>query len=292
VLDGRSACNIIESMTNRGNNSNADFPPDIQIMGILNVTPDSFSGGGSFADAGRAVQYAFEMISDGADIIDVGPESTRPGSQPVADAEQIRRAIPVVEAIRAANASIAISIDTQSARVAEAALEAGANIVNDISALRSDPKMALLVAERICRVVLMHMQGTPATMQRQPTYSDVVSESIAFLQERCDFAMSAGIKSDKIIVDPGIGFGKTTLHNLTIMRHLGEYRTLGVDVLLGASRKRFLNEITPGESQPDQRLAASLACVAQAIQAGIQIIRVHDVAATRQFISAFQAMKS
>ncbi|GJM24178.1 MAG: dihydropteroate synthase [Phycisphaerae bacterium] len=292
MLDGRHSYNIIKSMTNSAKNPNADPPSNIQIMGILNVTPDSFSDGGKFAAVDRAVEHALQMIDDGADIIDVGPESTRPGSQLVPDQEQTRRGIPAIKAIRANNSSVAISIDTQSAQVAEAALDAGADIVNDISALRNDPKMASLVAGRKCRVVLMHMQGTPKTMQNNPTYNDVVKEGIAFLQERCDVAAHAGIDSNDIIVDPGIGFGKSTAHNLTIMRRLGEYQSLGVPVLLGVSRKRFLDEITPGKTQPDQRLAASLACVAQAIQTGVQFLRVHDVAETRQFVTATQAINT
>ncbi|MEZ6083089.1 MAG: dihydropteroate synthase [Phycisphaerae bacterium] len=277
-------------MTTRANQPGNTTATDLQIMGILNVTPDSFSDGGNFVDASRAVKHALQMIDDGADIIDVGPESTRPGSQPVCDDEQINRAVPVIEAIRKSNTSIAISIDTQSARVAKAALDAGANIVNDISALRGDDAMASLVSRRKCGIILMHMQGTPATMQHNPTYTDVVAESIAFLRERCDFAMDAGIERSRIVVDPGIGFGKTTAHNLEIMRRLGEYQSLGVDVLLGASRKRFLDEITPGSSKPDERLAGSLACVARAIQSGVRIVRVHDVAETRQFISAFRSL--
>lgn len=263
---------------------------ELQIMGILNVTPDSFSDGGKFVDASRAVDHALRMIDDGADIIDVGPESTRPGSQPVSNDEQIHRAVPVIETIRKTNTSVEISIDTQSAAVAQAALDAGANIVNDICALRGDDAMASLVAQRKCGIILMHMQGTPATMQHNPTYTDVVTESIAFLRERCDVAMDAGIKKDKIVVDPGIGFGKTTAHNLEIMHRLGEYQSLGVDVLLGASRKRFLDEIAPGTSKPDERLAGSLACVARAIQTGVRIVRVHDVAETRQFVSAIRSL--
>ncbi len=257
-------------------------------MGILNVTPDSFSDGGKFAGVEEAVQHALQMIDDGADIIDVGPESTRPGSQPVPAEEQIRRAIPAIKAIRTANQSIAISIDTQSAQVAKAALDAGASVVNDISALNHDPRMAHLVAERKCDVILMHMQGTPGTMQREPTYTDVVAESITFLKQRCILAIDSGIDTKRIIVDPGIGFGKTTQHNLEIMRRLHEYQTLGVDVLLGASRKRFLGEFIRGESNPNDHLAGSLACVARAIGAGVSIVRVHDVAETRQFIDAFQ----
>ncbi len=259
-------------------------------MGILNVTPDSFSDGGKYIETDRAVQHAMKLIEDGADMIDVGPESTRPESQPVSSEEQIRRAIPVIQSIRKANRTIAISIDTQCAKVARAALHAGANIVNDISALRNDPEMASVVTESKCRVVLMHMQGTPATMQHDPAYDDVVAESISFLRQRCEFAARADIDPNNIIVDPGIGFGKTTQHNLAIMRRLTEYQSLGREVLLGASRKRFLEEIMPGETRPEERLAGSLACVARALHAGVKIVRVHDVAETLQFITSYQAI--
>ncbi len=282
---------IIEPMSHESTEHIARAVGSPKIMGILNVTPDSFSDGGQFLDPHKAVDHGLKMIADGADILDIGAESSRPGADSVDAEEQIRRAIPVIEAIRKANAAISISIDTRSARVATAALDVGADIINDISALRDDEQMGAVVAKRKCRLILMHMQGQPSTMQQQPEYKDAVAESVAFLRERIDFAQSAGIEKSQLIVDPGIGFGKTTAHNLTIMARLEEYAQLGVPVLLGASRKRFLDELAGGRTKPDERLGGSLACVARAIEAKVQIVRVHDVADTRRFIVAQEAIR-
>lgn len=244
------------------------------IMGILNVTPDSFSDGGLFFDLPRAVSHAREMIEAGADIIDIGGESTRPFSDPVPLDEELRRTIPVIKAIREFS-NIPISIDTNKAEVARRALDAGADIVNDVSALRFDPEMADVVAERKVPVILMHMLGTPKTMQENPRYRSVVSEIIAFLDSRIEYALSKGINFDHIIVDPGIGFGKTVDHNLQIIRHLDAFHSLERPILLGASRKRFIGAIlgTP----PEERETGLAAVNTYAIACGVHILRVHDV---------------
>ena len=249
------------------------------VMGVLNVTPDSFSDGGRFVDVETAVAHAGQMTDDGAAIIDVGAESTRPGSRPVPDAEQVRRAAPVIERIRRLHPHVCISIDTQSAAVARAALDAGADWINDISALRADPAMADLAATTGAPVVLMHMQGTPQTMQDNPTYDDVVGEVAAFLDRQVSVAKSAGIHPERIVIDPGIGFGKTTEHNLQILARLREIVAIGPAVLIGASRKSFIGK-TLGIDAPQDRLAGSLACAAVAVMAGARIIRAHDVRET------------
>ncbi|UCG16202.1 MAG: dihydropteroate synthase [Phycisphaerales bacterium] len=249
------------------------------VMGVLNVTPDSFSDGGRFVDVETAVAHATRMIDDGAAIIDVGAESTRPGSRPVPDTEQVRRAAPVIKRIRRRHPHVCISIDTQSAAVARAALDAGADWINDISALRADPAMADLAATTGAPVVLMHMQGTPQTMQDNPTYDDVVGEVAAFLARQVSAAESAGIRPERIVIDPGIGFGKRTEHNLQILARLREIVAIGPAVLIGASRKSFIGK-TLGIDDPEDRLAGSLACAAVAALAGARIIRAHDVRET------------
>lgn len=251
------------------------------IAGILNVTPDSFSDGGKYAAPEEAVAFAVEMIAEGADIIDVGPESTRPGSRPVSADEQIARAIPVIEAIRRRDPRVAISIDTRLAPVAQAAIQAGAEMVNDVSALRDDPAMAAVLAKTAAAVVLMHRRGTPVDMQRSggPDYDDVIGEIVSFLEERKRYAVSAGVDPARIVFDPGIGFGKRVEHNLQILRDLDRFTSLGQLVMVGASRKSFIGHITGVES-PDERLAGSLACVAIATLAGASILRVHDVRAS------------
>ncbi len=258
-------------------------------MGILNVTPDSFSDGGDFANAETAVAHADRMVADGATMIDVGAESTRPGAPPVDPSEQIRRAVPVIRRIRRNHPHVGLSIDTQSAEVARAALDAGADAVNDISALRHDPAMAGLVAERGAVAILMHMQGTPATMQINPTYTDVVAEVADFLRNRAAAAGSAGIARNRIIVDPGIGFGKTVEHNLQLLRHLSEIVDAGLPVLVGTSRKAFLGRIL-SLPNPRDRLAGSLAAAAAAVLAGARIIRAHDVLETVQAVRVIEAL--
>jgi len=253
-------------------------------MGVLNVTPDSFSDGQCFLAPESAVAHALVMIEQGADILDIGPESTRPGSDPVSAAEQIERAIPVIRALRQARVEAPLSIDTQSAQVAAAAIEAGADMVNDVSALRSDPEMAGMVAERCVPVVLMHMRGTPRTMQTAaggPVYEDVVADVRAFLLERIEFAAARGIDRSRIIIDPGLGFGKLAEHNLHLLRRLRELADLDALLLVGASRKSFIGQAT-GVAGPADRLAGSLACAVVAALGGAAMLRVHDVAPTRE----------
>jgi dihydropteroate synthase len=260
--------------------SRQDTPP--LIMGILNVTPDSFSDGGCYSDTAAAVQHALEMIDEGADLIDIGGESTRPGSQPVPAPEQERRVIPVIQRLReCVPASTPISIDTTSARVAEAALDAGADWINDTSAGRDDPHMLALAADRDVPIVLMHRQGMPDAMQENPLYADVVAEVRDFLARRIEVALAAGITQEKILTDPGIGFGKTLEHNLALMAGLEELVRLGPLVLLGASRKRFLSTIC---REPDLTalMPATCATTTVGVLAGVKVFRVHDVAGNRQ----------
>jgi dihydropteroate synthase len=257
------------------------------VMGILNVTPDSFSDGGEYEGADQATERAIEMVAQGADIIDVGPESTRPGSQTVPADQQIAQAIPVIKALREQNDEIAVSIDTRLTSVAKAALDAGADIINDTSALRDDSAMVDLVATSGVPVVLMHRRGTPADMQAGggPHYDDVIGEIRAFLEARVRYAVGHGIDRSSIIIDPGIGFGKRAEHNLKILRHLDRFVSLGQPVLVGASRKRFIGEILRDQnpaaaSDPKLREAGSLACAVMAALAGASILRVHEVRPT------------
>lgn len=243
-------------------------------MGVLNVTPDSFSDGGRYFDPKAAIERGLQMASEGADILDIGGESSRPGAEPVPLEEEMRRVLPVVRGL-VGRVPCAISIDTTKAAVARAALEAGADIVNDISALRGDPEMAGVIREFSAGVVLMHMQGTPRTMQDNPTYSDPVREIREFLSERLEFAESRGIPRIRAVVDPGIGFGKTLAHNLAILRDLPAFAELGRPILLGVSRKRFLGALT-GRDVGD-RLLPSVVTLAYALTRGAHIFRVHDV---------------
>ena len=262
------------------------------VMGILNVTPDSFSDGGDYLTSDDAVARAFEMIGEGAAIIDVGPESTRPGAEPVSAAEQIDRALPVIRAVRARNDRVALSIDTTLASVAAAALDAGVDIVNDVSALRHDPAMVDVVVSAGASVVLMHMHGTPADMQRDggPHYRDVIGDVTAFLDERTRYALGRGVDPSRIILDPGIGFGKRIEHNLLILRNLDRFAALGQPLLVGASRKSFIGHVLAIED-PKQRSAGSLACAAVAAMAGASIIRAHDVRATVEAVRMCAAIK-
>jgi dihydropteroate synthase len=266
--------------------SNPDRAP--LVMGVLNVTPDSFSDGGKFSDPKLAVEHAREMVAAGAKLIDVGGESTRPGSQPVPAEEQIRRVVPVIREI--ANLAAIVSIDTTRAAVAEAALDAGAGMVNDISAGRDDDAMLPLVARRGVPVVLMHMQGTPATMQDKPTYRDVMGEVIEFLRQRIAVAKKAGIDEGKILLDPGIGFGKTMSHNLELIRRQGELLSLGRPVVIGTSRKGFIGRITGETEQPGKRLFGTAASIAWAIANGAGIVRVHDVRPMVQVVATIRAI--
>lgn len=258
---------------------------DPKIMGILNVTPDSFSDGGLFADPARGVARALQMIEEGADVIDIGGESTRPGAEPVSAEEEIRRVVPVIGTIRK-QSEIPISIDTMKSQVAARALEAGATMINDISAGHFDPEMIPLAAKREVPICLMHMQGEPRTMQKNPHYDDVVAEVKTFLRERIEECLEAGITKEKIIIDPGIGFGKRLEDNLRLLKELGQFQDLGCPILIGTSRKSFIGQLTG--AKVEERLPGTLASIAIALQNGASIFRVHDVAAVRQFLNVFR----
>lgn len=251
-------------------------------MGILNVTPDSFSDGGLYAETGKAVARAVEMAAEGADVIDVGGESTRPGAEPVPPEEQIRRVVPVIREARERGVAIPISIDTQSAAVAAAALDAGADMVNDISGVRDDPAMPALLAERRVPFIVMHMQGTPRTMQEAPTYRDVVAEVAAFFEARAEALAATGVDLTHMIVDPGIGFGKNLEHNLALLRSIRTF-TARWPVCVGPSRKRFLGELL-SEPNPARRLLGTAAVIAHCVFAGVAMVRVHDVMEMRQMV--------
>ncbi len=246
-----------------------------RVMGILNVTPDSFSDGGDFSDLSTAMDRALEMVEQGADIIDLGGESTRPGAEPVSAEEEIRRTVPLIEKLRA-QSEVFISIDTMKAEVAERALDAGADIINDISAFEGDDQMAGVAAQTRAGVVLMHMKGSPQTMQDNPDYGNVVREVGTYLKSRIDFAVARNVEHDRIVVDPGIGFGKTVEHNLQLLRGLPELAECGCPVLVGASRKNFIGQILDRDN-PTERLAGSLGVAAWAVMRGVHILRVHDV---------------
>ncbi|WP_289041792.1 dihydropteroate synthase [uncultured Aliiroseovarius sp.] len=259
-----------------------------RIMGVLNVTPDSFSDGGDHATLTAAVARARQMAGD-VDILDIGGESTRPGADDVTIADEIRRTSDVIAALRAAGVETPISIDTRKARVAEAALDAGADMVNDVAAFTFDPELADLVAQRDVPVCLMHAQGRPDTMQNDPRYDDVLLDVMEFLDDRIAFATSRGIARERIVTDPGIGFGKTLEHNVTLLRNLSLLHDLGLPILLGVSRKRFIGTIGQADKAKD-RMAGSLAVALHGTQQGAQILRVHDTYETRQAIRLQQAM--
>ena len=263
--------------------------PRTLIMGILNVTPDSFSDGGLFFDTDDAIDHGVAMAEAGADILDVGGESTRPFSEPVSPEEELRRVVPVIEGL-GRRLSVPVSIDTTKAEVARAALDAGAVIVNDVGALRLDPEMAGLIAARNVSVVLMHMQGLPKTMQLDSHYQDVVGEVKTFLADAVDGAEAAGINRSKIIVDPGIGFGKTVTHNLILIQGLPALQSLGVPVLIGPSRKSFITKLL-GEGD-DRRELGTQAAVSAAVLNGAHIVRVHDVARTKETLKLIDAIKN
>ncbi len=259
-------------------------------MGILNVTPDSFSDGGKFTGTEAALQHAMTMLDEGADIIDVGGESTRPGSAEVSTDEELRRVIPVITALRAERPAARISIDTRHPEVAAAALNAGADIVNDITGLTS-PAMRALCAESPCGIILMHMQGTPATMQQNPQYDDVVAEVRNFFTQRVQQAAAEGISPERICLDPGIGFGKTTEHNLALIRHLAELRVQELPLMMALSRKRFIGEIL-GDSQLAKKEALPTVVMSLlAAENGADVHRVHDVSALHQALSLRQALQ-
>jgi dihydropteroate synthase len=269
-------------------------------MGVLNVTPDSFSDGGKFLDVARAVAHAREMAQAGADIIDIGGESTRPGAAPVGAEDELRRVLPVIEQL--ANGALGehalpISIDTTKAVIAEKALAAGARIVNDISALRFDPRMVEVIRDAGAGAVLMHMQGTPQTMQEDPQYKDVVAEVRAFLAERIAFAESRGLKKSQIAVDPGIGFGKTMEQNLQLLAHVSELSSLGCAVLVGTSRKSFIGKVLRPHGfqqgrEANERLWGTAATVAWVVAQGARVVRVHDVVEMTDVVRTVEAVKA
>ena len=249
-----------------------------QLMGIVNVTPDSFSDGGSFLDAGSAIAHALKLVAEGAEILDIGGESTRPGAAPVPETVELERVLPVIEGLRDAGCEAEISIDTSKAAVAAAALAAGASLVNDVTALRGDPSMAAVVADAGARCCLMHMLGEPRTMQHEPLYDEVVSDVRFFLEARMAFAIEHGIAEDRILLDPGIGFGKTVAHNLELLRRCDEIARIGRPVVIGTSRKSFLGTIAGGR-RTDDRLPGTIATNVIAYERGASVFRVHDVAA-------------
>jgi dihydropteroate synthase len=259
------------------------------VMGVVNVTPDSFSDGGQFLDPATAIAHGKSLCTAGADILDIGGESTRPGAEPVSPEEEIRRVVPVIEGLN--ELGVPISIDTRHAVVMKAALAAGADIINDVSALSHDSDSMAVAAGSDVPVILMHAQGTPQTMQDDPYYEDVVAEVAAYLQERVKACVAAGIDAKRLILDPGIGFGKTLDHNIALMAGLGELVALGHPVLLGASRKRFIGALT-GVEAAENRVSGSVAAALAGIAQGVHIVRVHDVAETCQAIAVWQAIEN
>ncbi len=259
------------------------------VMGILNVTPDSFSDGGQFADASAAIDHARRMADEGADILDVGGESTRPGSGPVDADDELRRVMPVIEAL-ADDAGVPVSIDTRKARVAREAVGAGARIINDVSALGGDPEMAAVAADTGAAVVLMHMQGEPKTMQQAPRYANLMADICRDLRDAVGTARATGVAEERLIIDPGIGFGKALAHNLRLLARLGELRSLGRPILVGPSRKRFIGDVT-GVASAAARGPGTLAACALAVASGAAMVRVHDVAAARQAVDLAAAVR-
>ena len=273
------------------------------VMGVVNVTPDSFSDGGLYLDAQAAIAHARELIGEGAEIVDVGGESTRPGAEPVSAEEELRRVLPVVEGIVAAKAGSGVgadrgaqvSIDTSKASVARACIEAGATLVNDVTALRADPDMAALVADSGVECCLMHMRGEPRTMQADPRYDDVVDDVRSFLEERMAYAVRAGVREERIMLDPGIGFGKTLAHNLTLLRRLDELACIGRPLVVGTSRKSFIGRIladAAGRDEPvaaTERLEGTIATNVLAYERGARVFRVHDLAPVRDALAVAAA---
>lgn len=260
------------------------------VVGVINVTPDSFSDGGRLTSPDQAADLAEQLVAEGADWLDVGGESTRPGAEPVPAAEQIRRVVPAIKAIRRRLNDV-LSIDTSNAEVAQRAVDEGANILNDVSAGRNDPVMLALAARRGLAMVLMHMQGNPKTMQAAPSYRDVTEEVSAFLLERRDRAVEAGVEAKKIFLDPGIGFGKKLDHDLKLIRDTSVLARLGHPILVGPSRKRFICEIT-GQKRPEERVFGTAAVVAWCVANGAAAVRVHDVAPISQVVRIIQAISS
>jgi dihydropteroate synthase len=266
------------------------MPRDFRVMGVVNVTPDSFSDGGRFLAADAAVAHALDLAAQGAAILDIGGESTRPGAEPVSALEELRRVEPVVEGVAAAGTGAQISIDTSKLAVAERVVQAGATLVNDVTAFRSEPALAGLVADRGVDCCLMHMLGEPRTMQDDPRYDDVVDEVRAFLEQRLSFAVGEGVSEDHVLLDPGIGFGKTVAHNLELLRRLDEIVALGRPVVVGTSRKSFLGKLTGRTA--DQRVPGTVATNVLAYERGASVFRVHDVAAVHDALAVTAATVS
>jgi len=264
------------------------FPRPTLLMGVVNVTPDSFSDGGQFLDPAAAIAHAFRLVEEGADLLDVGGESTRPDAEPVSEAEELRRVMPVIEAL-VGRVRVPVSIDTMKPGVARAALQAGASLVNDVGANRTEPDMWRLVADAGAGYVVMHMLGTPRTMQRAPTYRDVVAAVGEFFADRLRRLAAAGVHADQTVLDPGFGFGKTVGHNLQLLAALRSFTKWQRPLLLGVSRKSFVGHVT-GETQAVARLPGSLACACWGVEAGASIVRVHDVRATRQALRMTEAI--
>ena len=264
------------------------FPRPALVMGVVNVTPDSFSDGGKYLLSDSAVKHALDLIAAGADIVDLGGESTRPGAQPVSQDEELRRVLPVIEGL-AGQVKVPLSIDTMKPAVARAALQAGASLVNDVAANRSDPEMWRVAAECGAGYVLTHMQGTPQTMQREPSYQNIVAEVGGFFAERLDKLKTFGVGHERVVLDVGIGFGKTAGHNLELLAGLGSFREWNRPLLLGVSRKSFIARVA-GDVEAIARLPGSLACACWAVQHGVSIVRTHDVAETRQAIRMTEAI--
>ena len=260
-----------------------------RVMGILNVTPDSFSDGGDYLAAERALRQGLRLLADGADLIDIGGESSRPGAAPVAEQEELDRVVPVIERLRN-ETDLPLSVDTTKSAVARAALLAGANYINDISGLRFDAEMAAVAAESGAGLFLMHTRGTPRHMQKQTAYADLLAEVTAYLRQGIDLALAAGVSPRALAVDPGIGFGKSVAGNLTLLRHLERLHELGYPVLLGTSRKSFIGRILD-QDDPRRRLAGTLATLALAVDKGVQIFRVHDVRAARETLLVAWAIR-
>ncbi len=265
------------------------LPSRALVMGVLNVTPDSFWGGGRHLDLDAAVTHVLGMIDEGADLIDIGAESSRPGAKPVEEEDEVRRLVPVVQAV-CNKVSVPVSIDTTKAGVARRALDAGASIINDISALGFDPLMARVVAETGAGVILMHMRGAPKSMQQNPQYGDVVTEVGQFLLRQMRAAMEAGIGSEQILLDPGFGFGKTVYHNLALLARLHDLAALGRPLVVGVSRKSFIGRVL--DRTVDQRLMGTAAAVVMAVERGARVVRVHDVGAIRDVVRMVEAVRT
>ena len=266
-----------------------DFTKGPLIMGVVNVTPDSFSDGGKFLDVDKAVEHALQLKEEGADILDIGGESTRPGAQAVSPEEEQQRVLPVIEGIRKALKDVCISIDTRHADTMQKAVKSGVNIINDISALTHESESLNVVVQSQIPVILMHMQGTPETMQSKPQYDDVVTEVFEYLAQRIEVCKQAGVAQNNIICDPGIGFGKTLENNLKLLKNIKKFHELGCPILLGASRKSFIEKIIPN-TPAEERLSGSIAAALWGLEQGMQIFRVHDVAQTRQAFAVHQGI--